>query len=96
MDIRNIKHRGLKVFIEKNQTRGLPSERIRRITQIVGFILDMEEIDEFLELEKWHAHTLSGDRLGTYSLMVSRNWRITFLYDSDENEIYDLDLEDYH
>jgi len=38
---------------------------------------------------------LTGDRRGTWSLVVSRNWRLTFLV-SDANEIIDLDLEDYH
>ena len=37
-----------------------------------------------------------GDRDGVYSLMVSGNWRITFCYDANDDEIYDLDFEDYH
>ncbi len=96
MEIRNIKHKGLKNFVEKNDSKRLPPERIKRISQIVAFLLDMTEIDEFFDLKKWHAHVLSGDREGVYSLMVSGNWRMTFCHDVQENEIYDLDLEDYH
>ena len=40
-------------------------------------------------------HTLTGDRKGTWSLTVSRNWRITFRLNL-EGEIEDLDFEDYH
>jgi toxin HigB-1 len=43
----------------------------------------------------WKAHQLTGDRKGVWSLHVTRNWRLTFWID-DENEISDLNLEDYH
>ena len=33
-------------------------------------------------------------RAGTWSISVSGNWRLTF--DIRQNEICDLDLEDYH
>lgn len=39
---------------------------------------------------------MKGDRKGTWSLSVTRNWRLTFRYDLKENEIYDLNFEDYH
>jgi toxin HigB-1 len=96
MEIRNIKHRGLKAFVEKGETKGLPPDRIRRISQIIGFLADMEDIGEVRSLRKWHAHMLTGERRGVHSLLVSGNWRITFLHDTEANEIYDLDLEDYH
>jgi len=96
MEIRNIRHKGLKNFVEKNETKGLPADRIRRLSQIVGFLLDMSEIEEFFDLQKWKPHMLTGDRDGVYSLMVSANWRITFLFDAENREIYDLDFEDYH
>jgi toxin HigB-1 len=41
---------------------------------------------------KWHE--LKGDRKGTYSVLVSGNWRVTFKWDQDGP--YDVDLEDYH
>ena len=37
-----------------------------------------------------------GDRKGTWSLHVTRNWRLTFRIDTEEHEICDLDYEDYH
>ncbi|WP_338331167.1 type II toxin-antitoxin system RelE/ParE family toxin [Rhizorhapis sp. SPR117] len=41
------------------------------------------------------AHLLSGDRAGTWSLTVTRNWRMTFRINAAK-AIEDLDLEDYH
>ena len=43
----------------------------------------------------WGAHELTGDRAGTWSLTVTKNWRMTFRVDED-GAIADLDLEDYH
>jgi toxin HigB-1 len=42
------------------------------------------------------AHTLTGDRKGTWSLSVTRNRRLTFLIDIEDKEICDANLEDYH
>lgn len=96
MEIRNVKHKGLRNFIEKNDVRGLPADRIRRIRQILDFIVDMDDVDELFDPPKFQAHVLKGDREGVYSVTVTRNWRITFCHDENENEIFDMDYEDYH
>jgi len=42
------------------------------------------------------AHVMTGDRKGTWSLHVTRNWRLTFGIDEREKELFDIDYEDYH
>jgi proteic killer suppression protein len=49
---------------------------------------------ELRGLPLWKAHVLTGDRKGTWSLSVTRNRRLTFRIEDDE--IIDLNLEDYH
>lgn len=39
---------------------------------------------------------LTGDRKGAWSLSVTKNWRLTFMIDQTEIEIFYLDYEDYH
>jgi proteic killer suppression protein len=56
----------------------------------------MENARELYGVPGWRAHRLTGDRRETWSLMVSRNWRITFWVDTAESEICDLNYEDYH
>ena len=51
-------------------------------------------MDAFGGSPGWRVHQLTGDRAGTWSVSVSGNWRITFSVAGDE--VYDLDLEDYH
>ncbi len=42
----------------------------------------------------WRLHQLRGDRAGIWSISVSGNWRMTF--EIEDNQVYDLNLEDYH
>ncbi|MGD1070563.1 MAG: type II toxin-antitoxin system RelE/ParE family toxin [Bryobacteraceae bacterium] len=39
-------------------------------------------------------HPLEGDRKGSWSVFVSRNWRITFRF--ERGEAFEINLEDYH
>jgi addiction module HigA family antidote len=54
-----------------------------------AFLDAMQEADELRSLTVWKAHTLTGDRKGTWSLTVTRNRRLIFTID-DEREICDL------
>jgi len=96
MEIRNIRHKGLRNFVEKNNPKGLPQDYVAKIADIVAFFVDVESIDEIFDLPKYKPHLLTGGRAGTYSFHVSANWRITFSHDVEENELYDVDYEDYH
>lgn len=96
MEIRNIRHKGLRHFVETGNAKAIPSRYVSKITDIIIFLSEIEDIEEVIALQKYKPHILSGDRQGTYSLHVSRNWRITFCYDADAQDIYDLDYEDYH
>ncbi len=60
------------------------------------FLQEMEDAQELRDVASWKAHQLTGDRKGTWSLAVTRKWRITFRIDQTEGEILDLDYEDYH
>jgi proteic killer suppression protein len=82
--------------MEKGDAAGLPAASVEKIRNIVSFLQDVEEIEELPLIPSWRAHQLAGDRKGTWSLTVTRNWRITFRVDHDQAEIVDLDYEDYH
>ncbi len=63
---------------------------------MLAFLDDMENPNELRSLPTWKAHVLTGNRKGHWSLSVTRNRRLTFRVDETENEICDLNLEDYH
>ena len=56
----------------------------------------MDHEDDLRAVPSWNAHLLSGNLRGTWSLSVTRNWRLTFRIDRDGLEIIDLDYQDYH
>lgn len=96
MKIRNVVHKGLRRFIEEDDTAGLQSAVVPKLRRMVSFLQDMEREDELRTILSWKAHQLTGDRKGTWSLFVTKNWRLTFRIDDTEIEIIDLDYEDYH
>ena len=51
---------------------------------------------EHASLPTWNAQRLSGSRAGTWSMHVTRNWRLTFWIDTDDAAVCDIDFEDYH
>jgi proteic killer suppression protein len=96
MKIRNAVHRGLRRFIQHNDASSLAPPVVEKVRNILTFLQEMEGPQELREIPSWNAHQLTGDCKGTWSLTVTRNWRITFMIDQTEGEILDLDYEDYH
>ncbi len=89
-------HKGLRRFIEDDDSSGLSTAIVPKLRNIVSFLQDMEQEAELQTVASWKAHLMTGDRKGTWSLLVTRNWRITFRIDKDSIEIIDLNYEDYH
>jgi proteic killer suppression protein len=96
MKIRNILHKGLRRLVEDDDPSGVPPLVAEKLRRIISFLQDMEREEELRSVPSWKPHQLSGDRKGTWSLFVTRNWRLTFRIDRTEIEIVDLDYEDYH
>jgi toxin HigB-1 len=96
MRVRSIRHKGLRRLIEDGDPSGVQAQFVGKIRNIIAFLQDMEREEELLTVPTWKAHQLTGDRKGTWSLFVTKNWRITFRIDRAEIQIVDLDYEDYH
>jgi proteic killer suppression protein len=96
MKIGRIVHKGLKGLYERDSVRGVPAGAADKLRKMLAFLESMGAPEELAALPVWKAHLLTGDRDGTWSLSVTRNWRLTFRIDLAEQEIRDLNLEDYH
>jgi proteic killer suppression protein len=92
--IRSVRHKGLKRLIEDDHDRGIRRDLVRRVRNILAVLIAAPEISGVHGPPGWRIHQLSGNRAGTWSISVSGNWRITF--DLKNEEIWNLDLEDYH
>ncbi len=96
MIIRNIVHKGLRRFVNSDDASGLPPSGVEKIRNIISFLQEIDDVSELKSIPGWGAHQLAGNRKGSWSLAVTRNWRITFSVSRDTSEIVDLDFEDYH
>ena len=96
MKIRNFAHKGLKRLYTEDSAKGVPSDTVDKLRKMFAYLDNMEDPDELRALTAWKAHTLTGDRRGTWSLSVTRNRRLTFRIDTVEHEISDVNLDDYH
>jgi proteic killer suppression protein len=95
MKIRSFTNKGLKRLYEDDNAKGVPPDTVDKLRKMFLFLDTMQDGGELRALAAWKAHTLTGDRKGTWSLSVTRNRRLTFTVDN-EREICDLNLEDYH
>jgi proteic killer suppression protein len=91
--IRNFLHKGLKKLYLEDSSKGLPSD-VDKLRVMLTFLQDMEDPETLQVFPLWRAHRLAGERKGSWSLHVTRNWRLTFQV--RDGEIVDLDYEDYH
>lgn len=96
MRIRNVLHKGLRRFIEADDKSGIPAAVAEKLRRMISFLQDMENEAELKTVPSWKAHQLTGGRKGTWSLFVTKNWRLTFRVEKNDIEIIDLDYEDYH
>lgn len=95
MQIESVRHKALRRFIETGKPKGLDAGVAGRLLKMIAYLIAIEERDELRAPPNWGAHELTGDRDGTWSLTVTKNWRMTFRVTAD-GDIADLDLEDYH
>ncbi len=96
MKIRNFLHKGLKRLYEDDSAKGVPAAAADKLRKQLAFLEAMRDAEELRTLPLWGAHQLTADRSGTWSLSVTRNWRLTLWVDEDEPQVCDVNLEDYH
>jgi proteic killer suppression protein len=91
--IKSFRHNGLKRLYEKGDGRRISPEHVEKIIRILDR-LDASEEPGDMALPGYRLHPLRGDLEGSWSVMVSGNWRITFRFDG--LDAYDVDYLDYH
>jgi proteic killer suppression protein len=95
VEFESIRHKALRNFAETGKAKGLPSGVVDRLRRMLAYLSMIENIDELKIPPNFGAHLLRGDLAGTWSLTVTKNWRMTFRVNEAGN-IEELDLKDYH
>jgi proteic killer suppression protein len=81
------------MLFEKGSSRGVSSDLAERLLRRLD-VLNAAVMVSDINLPGYRLHQLKGDRKGTWSIIVSVNWRLTFSF--REGDVFDIDLEDYH
>jgi proteic killer suppression protein len=95
VEIGSIRHKALRSFAETGRSEGLPGNLVDRLRNMLVYLEAIAIVDELRVPPNFGAHVFTGDRSGIWSLMVTKNWRMTFRVNAG-GAIEDLDLEDYH
>ena len=91
--IRSFKHRGLKRLYEDGESRGIRTDLLDEVEDIL-VRLDEAAEPQALNLPGYRLHPLKGDMKGLWSVTVRANWRIVFRFEG--GDAFDVEMMDYH
>ena len=94
MMIQTFRHKGPKEFFEDGSTAGIQAQHAPRLGRMLR-VLDAAAKPQDMNQVGWKLHPLKGrDLKGHYSVWVSGNWRLTFIFHGTDAEL--VDYQDYH
>ena len=91
--IRSFKHKGLERFYITSSKSGIIPEHADKIARILDR-LDASVSPFDMNLPGYRLHELKGHDIGTWSVTVNANWRITFQFVGQDAFV--VDYRDYH
>jgi len=92
--IKSFRHKGLRKFFETGSIAGIRSAHTAKLARMLAR-LDLAKNAQDMNVPGWKLHPLKGkDLKGHYSVSVSGNWRMTFMFDGSHAVL--VDYLDYH
>ncbi|MFK0311082.1 type II toxin-antitoxin system RelE/ParE family toxin [Pseudomonas sp. NPDC090233] len=89
----SFRHKGLRIFHETGNTRGIQVAHTGRLKRQLQF-LERAIVAQEMSLPGWQLHCLKGELTGFWSVSVSGNWRLIFRFVGSDVEL--VDYLDYH
>jgi toxin HigB-1 len=94
MSIHSIRHKGLKRLYETGEVKGVPTEMVQKIGDILLAIDEAAEVHDIELFPGWKLHPLKGNLRGFWSVTVTGNLRVIFRF--EKGDAFEVDLVDYH
>ena len=91
--IESFKSKDLRRYWESGQPRGINPNFASKVQLLLDALDTVDDVEQ-LNMSGFGLHPLTGNRQGQWSMIVSRNWRITFRF--EDGNALDVDFEDYH
>lgn len=68
----------------------------RQLDKRLKILESAKSIQDLMLLPSNHFEALGGDRKGSFSIMVNKQWRICFEWAEGKTEPYNIEVVDYH
>ncbi|MDZ7828910.1 MAG: type II toxin-antitoxin system RelE/ParE family toxin [Halofilum sp. (in: g-proteobacteria)] len=91
--IKGFRHKGLERFFRRGSKAGIQAQHADRLRLILARLHAADGTDD-MDLPGLSLHRLGGNRDDTWSVRVSGNWRVTFVFEAGDAHV--VDYEDYH
>lgn len=93
--IKNFKSKALRALWEHDDSSRLPAQQLIKIRMMLNRLNNAKIIpDDLLGTRGWRIHLLKGPVKNVWSLTVTGNYRIVFLF--YDGNVYNIDFLDYH
>ncbi|MCW5589786.1 MAG: type II toxin-antitoxin system RelE/ParE family toxin [Legionellales bacterium] len=92
--IKSFRHKGLEIFFRYGNSKGIKSDHIKKLRQILGALNAATELADIQSMKPFRCHALSGNRNKEQALGINKNWRVTFIFEN--GDAYLINYEDYH
>jgi toxin HigB-1 len=91
--IKSFRHKGLEQFFRKGSKAGIQPSHAEKLARQLE-MLNRSSCPDDMDFPGWHLHALSGDLACHFSVRVSGNWRLTFMFEDKDAVL--VDYQDYH
>ena len=91
--IKTFRHKGLRAFFEEGTVAGIQPVHAPRLAAMLRRLNETTN-PQGMNLPGWNLHPLKGELKGYFSVQVSGNWRVTFMFDDGDAVL--VNYQDYH
>jgi proteic killer suppression protein len=91
--IKSFRHKGVERFFLKGTKSGIQAAHAGRLARQLQR-LDIAQRPQDMNVPGWKLHPLKGDQKGYWSVWVSGNWRLTFMFEGEDAVL--VHYRDYH
>lgn len=91
--IKSFRHKGIEQFFLTGKASGISSAHANRLRRQLS-ALNEATAPKAMDIPGWKLHSLKGELAGHWSIWVSANWRLTFMFEGPDAIL--VDYRDYH
>jgi proteic killer suppression protein len=91
--IKSFRHKGVERFFRTGSKAGIQAAHASRLGRQLAF-LNCAKAPADMNIPGWNLHPLKGKLENHWSVSVSGNWRLTFMFEDGDAVL--VDYQDYH